>query len=43
MMSLTTYYDYYYYYCRFLRKLVEGASCVGGQAKEWMGCFLGDL
>ena len=20
-----------------------GASCVGGQEKEWMGCFLDDL
>ena len=22
---------------------MEGAGCVGGQEKEWMGCFLGDL
>ena len=24
-------------------ELVGGAGCVGGQEKEWMGCFLGDL
>ena len=22
---------------------MEGAGCVGGQEKEWMGCFLDDL
>ena len=25
------------------RELVGGAGCVGGQEKEWMGCFLDDL
>ena len=24
-------------------ELMEGADCVGGQEKEWMGCFLNDL
>ena len=24
-------------------ELVGGAGCVGGQKKEWMGCFLDDL
>ena len=24
-------------------ELVGGAGCVGGQEKEWMGCFLDDL
>ena len=24
-------------------KMVGGAGCVGGQEKEWMGCFLDDL
>ena len=24
-------------------ELVEGAGCVGGQEKEWMGCFLDDF
>ena len=23
-------------------EMVEGAVCVGGQKKEWMGCFLDD-
>ena len=23
--------------------MVRGAGCVGGQEKEWMGCFLDDL
>ena len=23
--------------------MVGGAGCVGGQEKEWMGCFLDDL
>ena len=26
-----------------LGELVESAGCVGGQGKEWMGCFLDDL
>ena len=25
------------------RKMVGGAGCVGGQEKEWMGCFLDNL
>ena len=29
--------------CVMFVELVEGAGCVGGQEKEWMGCFLGDL
>ena len=29
--------------CVMLGALVGGASCVGGQDKEWMGCFLDDL
>ena len=29
--------------CVMIGELVEGASCVGGQEKEWMGCFLDDL
>ena len=24
-------------------ELVGGAGCVGGQEKDWMGCFLDDL
>ena len=24
-------------------ELVGGAGCVGGQGKEWIGCFLDDL
>ena len=24
-------------------EMVRGAGCVGGQEKEWMGCFLDDL
>ena len=24
-------------------EMVGGAGCVGGQEKEWMGCFLDDL
>ena len=24
-------------------EMVGGAGCVGGQKKEWMGCFLDDL
>ena len=26
--------------CVNFRELVGGADCVGGQEKEWMGCFL---
>ena len=29
--------------CVMFGELVGGAGCVGGQGKEWMGCFLGDL
>ena len=29
--------------CVMFVELVGGASCVGGQEKEWMGCFLDDL
>ena len=29
--------------CVMFAKMVEGAGCVGGQEKEWMGCFLDDL
>ena len=29
--------------CVMFRVLVGGAGCVGGQEKEWMGCFLDDL
>ena len=29
--------------CVMLGILVGGAGCVGGQEKEWMGCFLDDL
>ena len=29
--------------CVMFGKLVRGAGCVGGQGKEWMGCFLNDL
>ena len=28
---------------RDVRKIGGGAGCVGGQGKEWMGCFLDDL
>ena len=28
---------------RDIRRKVGGAGCVGGQEKEWMGCFLDDL
>ena len=24
-------------------EVIRGAGCVGGQEKEWMGCFLDDL
>ena len=29
--------------CVMFRELVGGAGCVGGQEKEWMGCFPDDL
>ena len=29
--------------CVMIGELVGGAGCVGGQEKEWMGCFLDDL
>ena len=29
--------------CVMFGELAGGAGCVGGQAKEWMGCFLDDL
>ena len=29
--------------CVMFGELVGGAGCVGGQEKEWMGCFLDDL
>ena len=29
--------------CRMFVELLEGAGCVRGQEKEWMGCFLDDL
>ena len=29
--------------CVMVGELVGGAGCVGGQEKEWMGCFLDDL
>ena len=29
--------------CAISGELVEGAGSVGGQKKEWMGCFLDDL
>ena len=29
--------------CVMFEELVEGAGCVGGQEKEWMGCFLDKL
>ena len=29
--------------CVISRELVGGAGCVGGQGKEWTGCFLDDL
>ena len=29
--------------CVVFVEMVGGASCVGGQEKEWMGCFLDDL
>ena len=29
--------------CVMLGEMVGGAGCVGGQEKEWMGCFLDHL
>ena len=29
--------------CVMLGEMVGGTGCVGGQEKEWMGCFLDDL
>ena len=29
--------------CVMFGELVGGTGCVGGQEKEWMGCFLDDL
>ena len=29
--------------CVMFGEVVGGAGCVGGQEKEWMGCFLDDL
>ena len=29
--------------CVMFGELVRGAGCVGGQEKEWIGCFLDDL
>ena len=29
--------------CVMFEEMVRGADCVGGQEKEWMGCFLDDL
>ena len=29
--------------CVMFGEMVGGASCVEGQEKEWMGCFLDDL
>ena len=29
--------------CVMFREMVGGAGCVGGQEKEWMGCFLHDV
>ena len=29
--------------CVMFGEMVEGTGCVGGQEKEWMGCFLNDL
>ena len=29
--------------CVMLGEMVGGAGCVGGQEKEWMGCFLDGL
>ena len=29
--------------CMMFGEMVGSAGCVGGQEKEWMGCFLDDL
>ena len=29
--------------CVMFGEMVGGAGCVGGQEKEWVGCFLDDL
>ena len=29
--------------CVMFGEMVGGAGCVGGQEKEWIGCFLDDL
>ena len=29
--------------CVMFGEMVGGAGCVGGQGKEWMGCFLDGL
>ena len=29
--------------CVMFGKMVGGAGCVGGQEKEWIGCFLDNL
>ena len=29
--------------CVMFGELVGGGDCVGGEEKEWMGCFLHDL
>ena len=29
--------------CVMFGEMVGGAGCVGGQEKEWMGCFLDDV
>ena len=29
--------------CAMFGEMMGGAGCLGGQEKEWMGCFLGDL
>ena len=29
--------------CVMFGEMMRGAGCVGGQEKEWMGCFLDDL
>ena len=29
--------------CVMFGEMVRGVGCVGGQEKEWIGCFLGDF
>ena len=29
--------------CMMFGEMIGGADCVGGQEKDWMGCFLVDL